>query len=77
MERGNSGKVPGLGTLQSHSFRDTGSTPPKHVSRPANIKRCKLQAHNNPCIGISKTNFHSVLWYLFIFHQHSPMLEPA
>ena len=41
---GNSGKVPDLSTLQLHSFRDTGSSPPKKVSRPANIKRCKLQA---------------------------------
>ena len=41
---GNSGKVPDLSTLQSHSFRDTGSSPPKKVSMPAKIKRCKLQA---------------------------------
>ena len=41
---GNSGKVPDLSTLKSHSFRDTGSSPPKKVSMPAKIKRCKLQA---------------------------------
>ena len=44
---GNSGKVPDLSTLQLHSFRDTWSSPPKKVSRPAKIKRCKHRPHKN------------------------------